>query len=168
VTDVCEAPLRIGGDLVSDDTENDELDQLIQEYAVIKDRRDALDDMLDVRKERILLVMSETGARKHKCGAGATSFTKRRSFKVHDAKKLASLLPKTQLAALARVTADVYDAAVAEGIKIDKAVTVGQSESLTVKRASTKEANERRSKYINESRKQAEQRIEAIRKQLRA
>jgi len=150
------------------DKSNEDLDQLINEYAIIKDRRDALDEMLEVRKDRILLVMSEIGARKHKCDAGATSFTRRRSFKVHDIDKLAKLLPKRQLAALAKMTADTYDAAKAEGIPLDEAVTVGQSESLTVSRAKTKEANKRRATYIDESRKQAEARIEAIRKQLRA
>jgi len=147
---------------------NVELDQLINEYAIIKDRRDALDDMLEARKDRILMVMSEAGARKHKCAAGATSFTRRRSFLIHDIDKLTKLLPKRQLAALARMTADTYDAAKAEGIPLDEAVTVGQSESLTVSRAKTKEANKRRMAYIEESRKQAEARIEAIREQLRA
>jgi len=95
------------------------------------------------------------------------AFTRRRSFKVHDRDRLAELMPPKQLAALVKVTADVYDAAEREGLPLDEAVTVGLSESLTVSRARTKAAGERRKQYIEESKRQAEQRIQAAVKLLR-
>lgn len=144
-----------------------EIRGLVAEYAVIKDRIDALEEMLAQRKDRILVLMREKGSSKITAPAGSVSFTSRRSFKVHDARKLSSLMSKTQLASLVKITADVYDACVKEHVAIDEAVTVGRSESLTVSRARTKVAKERRAQHIAESKKQAEQRINAFRKQLK-
>lgn len=143
------------------DAQELELQRLLTEHAVLKDRRDAIDEMIEVRKERILLLMSESGMSRVKNDAGEASFMRRRSFKVHDKDRLAELMSPRQLAALVRVTADVYDAAEREGIPLDEAVTVGQSESLTISRSRTKAANEARKHYIEESKRQAEQRIEA-------
>lgn len=144
-----------------------ELERLLTEHAVLKDRRDAIDEMLEVRKGRINMLMSEVGLGKYKSDAGEASFSRRRSFKVKDRDRLAELMTPRQLAALARVTADVYDAAEREGIPLDEAVTVGHSESLTISRARTKTAREARKHYIEESKKQAEQRIEAAVRLLR-
>lgn len=144
-----------------------ELQHLLTEHSVLKDRRDAIDEMITVRKERILMLMSEAGMGKFKCDDGEAAFTRRRSFKVHDRDRLSELMPPKQLAALVKITADVYDAAEREGLPLDEAVTVGLSESLTVSRARTKAAGERRKQYIEESKRQAEQRIQAAVKLLR-
>ena len=144
-----------------------ELERLLTEHAVLKDRRDAIDDMIEVRKDRILLLMSEAGLGRYKNDAGEASFTRRRTFKIHDQARLVELMSPAQLASLARVTADVYDAAAREGIPLDEAVTVGISESLTVARARTKAANDIRKQYIEESKRQAEQRIQVAIKLLR-
>jgi hypothetical protein len=138
-----------------------ELSRLLTEHSVLKDRRDAIDEMIDVRKERILMLMSESGMGRYKSANGEASFTCRRSFRVHDRDRLAELMSPKQLASLVRITADVYDAADREGVPLDEAVTVGQSESLTISRARTKDAQELRKKYIEESKRQAEQRIQA-------
>ena len=145
-----------------------EIMQLIGECAVLKDRQDALEEMTKQRKDRILVLMRAEGASKIKAPAGEAAFTARRSFKVHDPKRLAKMMTKVQLASLVKITADVYDACVAEEKPIDEAVTVGKSESLSVSRSRTKVAKERRVQHIAESKRQAEKRITAFRKQLRA
>lgn len=149
------------------DSREEELEEQVREYAVIKDRMDALDEMLKQRKQRILLLMSETGLSRFDGGAGTAAFTRRRSFKVYDAERLVGLMTPRQLAENVRITADVYDACEAEDIPINEAVKVGRSENLTVSRSRTKAAKERRKQYIEESRRQAEQRINSIRAQLR-
>jgi len=151
-----------------EDPRTAELTDLLHEHAVIKDRIDALAEMATVRKNRILMIMNELGVGRHECAAGHASFTRRRSFKVHDPARLSELMTKTQLASNCKITADVYDACVAEEVAIDEAVTVGRSESLSVSRATTKDAKKRREGYINESKRQAEERISALRAQLRS
>lgn len=145
-----------------------QIEQLLTEYATLKDNRDAIDTMLEQRKERLLMLMSESGIGKFKGKSGEASFTRRRSFKVHDTNRLAELMSHAQLASLAKITADVYDAAEREDIPLNEAVTVGISESLTVSRASTKEAKERRKRHIEESKRQAEKRVENAIKLLRS
>jgi hypothetical protein len=70
-----------------------------------------------------------------------------------------------QLASLAKITADVYDAAKAEQMPIDEAVVVGHDESMTVARSRTKAEKDRRKSHIEESKRQAEQRIAVLREQ---
>jgi len=145
-----------------------EKDQLISEYALIKDRIDALEEMLSVRKNRLLVLLRAEGSSGYTAVSGSAKFQVRRSFKVTDHGCLAKLMTKSQLAMLAKVTADVYDAYVQEGKqdKIEEAVMVGRSESLSISRARTKVEKERRSKHIEESKRQAEQRIKKLREQL--
>lgn len=142
-----------------------ELDDLLYEHSVIADRMDALEEMKSARRNRILLLMRDLGSTKFEGEAGQAAFTTRRSFTVRSAEKLAELMTPLQLAALASITADVYDAAKAEKVAIDDAVTVGQSESLTVSRARTKAETDRRKQHIAESKRQAEQRIAELREQ---
>jgi hypothetical protein len=147
---------------------NEEIERLLAEYSSLKDSRDAIDSMLEVRKERLLMLMSETGLGRYAGQSAVASFTRRRSFKVHDSNRLSELLSVGQLAALAKVTADVYDACEREGVAIDEAVTVGHGESLTVARSRTKEEKERRKAHIEESKRQAEKRIQSAIKLLRS
>lgn len=154
--------------VTTDQQREEEIERLLTEHSVLKDRRDAIDGMIDVRKERLLLLMSEAGIGRYKGKSGEVSFTRRRSFKVTDSDKLVELMSPRQLASLVRVTADVYDAAMREDIALDEAVTVGRSESLTVSRSRTKEAKDRRKKYIEESKRQAETRIKAAIKLLQS
>jgi hypothetical protein len=142
-----------------------ELADLLYEHSVIADRMDALEEMKKVRRDRILLLMRDLGLSKFEGDAGDISFQSRRSFRVRDHERLAQLMSPLQLAALASITADVYDAAVAEKVPIDEAVVVGQSESMTVSRARTKAEKDRRKQHIEESKRQAEQRIAALREQ---
>jgi len=149
-------------------TDNDprtvELEELLREHSVIASRIDALEDMKGQRRNRILLLMRELGRSKfsHK-GSGAISFQVKRSFRVVDHERLAELFPPSQLAALAKVTADVYDAAIAEDIALDEAVTVGKSETMTVSRPRDKKSKALRSQVIDESKRQAEARIMILR-----
>lgn len=160
------ASTSASGIVEADDERVGELEQQIQEHAVITDRIDALEDMKGQRKSRILLLMRDLGVSGHSCQGGSATFTTRRSFKVHDHERLAELMSPVQLASLAKVTADVYDA-LAESMELDEAVTVGRSESLTVSRARTKVAKERRKGHIEESKRQAEQRIADIRSEFK-
>jgi len=141
-----------------------ELRQNITEHCLIKDRIDALEKMLDVRKKRIHILMEDIGLSKVDAEAGSAAFTERRSFTVVDPSRLAKLFDRETLAANVRITADVYDAAIGAKIKIDKAVRVGLSPSLSVTRARSKQAREQRKQYIAESKAQAEKRIATLRK----
>ena len=150
----------------TDEARTVELEELLREHSVIADRIAALEDMKDKRRSRILLLMRELGRSKfaHK-GSGTISFQVKRSFKVVDHERLAELFSAGQLAGLAKITADVYDAAMAEEIPLDEAVTVGKSETMTVSRPRGKKAKEFRSQVIEESKRQAEARILILREQ---
>lgn len=152
----------------SEETLLDELRQQIDEFCLIKDRMDALENLLEPRKKRIRLLMEDLGLSRAEADGGNSSFTERRSFEIVDAERLSELFDAHTLAANVKITADVYDAAKAEGIKIDEAVRVGRNPSLSVSRARSKQAKERRKQYIAESREQAEKRIDALRKKMRA
>jgi hypothetical protein len=151
----------------AEESAKSELSDLLYEHAVIADRMDALEDMKKVRRDRILLIMRDLGLSKFEGDAGEVSFASRRSFRVSDHEHLATLMSPLRLAALANITADVYDAAKAENMSIDEAVIVGHTESMTVGRARTKAEKDRRKQHIEESRRQAEQRIAALREQFR-
>lgn len=140
-----------------------ELADLLYEHSVIADRIDALEEMKQIRRDRVLLLMRKLGIRKFEGDAGDVSFSQRRSFRVLNHERLAELMSPLQLAALAAITADTYDAAKAENVPIDEAVVVGTSDSMTINRARTKTEKERRRQHIDESRRQAEQRIAAMR-----
>ena len=152
---------------LTEEQQLEELRQQISEFCLIKDRMDALDNMLDARKKRIRLLMEDIGIAKVDADAGSAAFTERRSFKVADPARLVQMFDVVVLAANCKVTADLYDAAKAEGVAIDEAVTVGLSPNLSVSRARSKAARERRSQYIAESKSQAEKRINALRTTLR-
>lgn len=149
----------------SEDARRKELADLLYEHAVIADRIDALEEMKGLRRDRILLLMRELGISRFEGDAGTAAFQSRRSFKVRSPEILAKLMSPLQLAGLANITADVYDAATAENMPLDEAIIVGQTEQLSVSRARTKAERDRRKAHIDESRRQAEQRIAALREQ---
>jgi hypothetical protein len=150
---------------VTETASRKELADLLYEHSVIADRMDALEEMKQVRRDRILALMRDLGLSKFEGDAGDISFTAPRSFRVTDAERLAALMSPLQLAALAKITADVYDAATAEGLAIDEAVKVGHSTTMTVSRSRTKTEKDRRRQHIEESKRQAEQRIAVLREQ---
>ncbi len=147
----------------SDAADRKELADILFEHSVIADRLDALEEMKKVRRDRALLLMRKLGLSRFEGSAGDIQFSSRRSFRVTDAARLTEFMSPLQLAALASITADVYDAAKAEEQPIDEAVTVGESETMTISRARTKVEKNRRKAHIQESRQQAEQRIAALR-----
>lgn len=151
-----------------DDPRLAEVDNAIREYCDLANRADAIEDLMSVRKKRVDILMSDMGlSRQDIDGIGGAKYSERRTFKVRDEERLSELMPKRQLAALAKVTADVYDAAVAEKVAIDEAVAVGRSPSLSISRSRTKLAKERQKKHIAASRKAAEERVEANRAEWR-
>jgi len=149
------------------DEREHELERLISEHAMLSNQIDVLEEMRTKRKGRIHLLMRELGRSKLTADDGTANFQVRRSFQVTDHERLAELMSPGQLAALAKITADVYDAALSENVPLDEAVTVGKDENLTVSRRRTKEAKARRNAHIEESRRQAEARLEALREEFR-
>lgn len=152
----------------SNDPRIAELEETIREYCDLANRLDAIEDLMAVRKKRAENLMADMGlSRQEATGFGTAAFSERRSFKVIDQDALAKLMSKKQLAALAKITADVYDAAKAEKVAIDEAVQVGKTPSLSISRSRKKLARERQKKHIAEARKAAEARIEAHRAEWR-
>lgn len=152
-------------DTSGEDAINKEIRDLLYEHSVITDRMDALEEMKQVRRDRLLILVRQLGLSRVEGDAGDVAFQSRRSFKVTSVERLAAMMTPLQLASLVHITADVYDAAKAEGKPIDEAVVVGQSETMTVSRSRTKAEKERRRQHIDESKRQAEQRIAALREQ---
>jgi len=133
---------------------------LLNEIAFLTDEQDAMKAEIDSRKQELLLLMSQDGDRAFECeNVAGASFLQRRSFEVHDAKALAKLFSREQLAEQVKVTAAFYDAAEREGYRVAQAITVGVSESLSVARAKTKNAKSIRSAHIKEARERAEAKI---------
>ena len=141
---------------------------LIGEIALLTDQQDALKAEIALRKDKLLLLMSQDGDRSIEAvGIGAAGFTHRRSFAIKDSSMLVKLFPAKVLAENVNVTAAFYDAAKREGYRIEDAVTVGADESLSVTRAKTKAAKQMREGHIAEARKKAEGAVAAFRKQLK-
>jgi len=148
---------------VAVETDEAKLERLIQEHSVIKDRIDALEEMKSSVKSQILLLMRDKGLSRFKSVAGDAAFQVRRSFSVIDVRRLSEMFSPVQLASLVNITADVYDAALAEDKPLDEAITVGRSEGLSVSRARGKAATEMRKQHIEESKRQAQARIMTLR-----
>ena len=142
--------------------------ELLAEIAFLTDEQDAIKAETNKRKEELLLLMSQDGDRSlARENVADAAFTQRRAFQVTNAKKLAQMFTREQLAEHAKVTAAFYDAAEREGYRIGDAVTVGVSESLTVSRAKTKDAKAIRKTHIEEARRVTETKVAAFRQQLK-
>jgi L-serine deaminase len=142
--------------------------ELLDEIAFLTDEQDAVKKEINKRKDELLLLMSQDGDRAlEKENVAGASFTQRRSFQINDTKKLSQMFTREQLAEHVKITAAFYDAAQREGYRIETAVTVGVSESLTVSRAKTKDAKKIRQTHIEEARKATEAKVAEFRKQLK-
>jgi len=141
---------------------------LLGEIALLTDQQDALKEEIKTRKEKLLLLMEQDGDRSIEAeGVGTASFTRRRSFKVHNGAMLVKLFPAAVLAENVKVTAAFYDGALREGYRIAEAVTQGEDENLNVTRARTAKAKEFRKTHIAEAAAKAQKAVAAYRKQLK-
>ena len=152
----------------SNEAKLEQLQGAIMEHCALKNEADAIEDMLDLRRKQIENLMAEMGLTKQEVeGVGYVNFSERRTFKVKDEERLAELMTPRQLAALANITADVYDAAKAEKVAIDEAVIAGKSPSVSINRSRKKLAKERQKKHIAEARAKREDRLAQLRAEWR-
>jgi hypothetical protein len=148
--------------------------RLIDEMAILDLRKDAIEEARDEKKKRLMVLMSEDGDRKLTSEWGDAQFKTKRLFKVHDPSALLRLFPAKTLEEVAlflaerfKPTAEFADGVIAAGLDLTSAVTVGLDESMTVERARTKAAKAKQKQIIEQTRREAQENVEALAKTMR-
>ena len=144
-----------------------ELTNLLSLVVDVNNRIDALKQEKDQYRDRIRLLMDDSGQSNFQTPEGRISFKRRRTLSVYAPHKLTELFSSDVLATYFKPTIDFVEAARREKVDVDSAITIGISETLEVSQTRGAEATERRRSMIAESKKEAEQTIVKLQERIR-
>lgn len=142
-----------------------EKDSLLDELATLETRKESLEGLIEDKKARLQLLMSEDGDTKRMNESGSAAYSERRVFAVINAGLLAKRaiagskkngpITVETLAEGFRPTAAFVDGAAQEGVDITDVISVGIDESFSFKRPQTAAAKKQRDLIIEQTKTEA-------------
>ena len=135
---------------------------LIAEVVVLQARQKAIKELIEVRKARLLLLMTSGGDLKRQTNEGTATRGAKRKFLIHDRAKLAGLFTPAVLLEAVKVDAAFYDAAKKAAVQIDDAVMVESDASFKIESRRTAVERERISRIMDETRLEMDRRVEQL------
>lgn len=146
---------------VSDDPETRK-HLIVLQVCILKDRKAALTKLIEEKQAALRLLMKADGDRRRKTEDGTASFYTHPTFEVHDQAALAELFSKDTLVEVFKPTSAFVKAAHKAKLPIEKAITEGVDERFKVERCRTRAAREMQERVIEETKREAEARIERL------
>lgn len=143
---------------VSDDPETRK-HLIVLEVCILKDRKKALEDLIDEKQAALRLLMKTDGDRRRQTDDGTASFYPHPIFEVHDRAALAEMFRKETLVETFKPTAEFIKAAHKAKLPVAKAITESVDERFKIERRRTKAAKEMQARVIEETKQAAEERV---------
>lgn len=142
-------------------------DELLYRLAILKDRKAAIEELIERDTARLRIMMKNRGEQRRHAELAQSSFYQHRTFEVHDPDALAHLFTLDELVRGFKPSADFYDAAKLAKIDIDKAITCGIDERFKVERRKTAKAREMQDRIMDETMRETEQRVNELARRMR-
>lgn len=140
---------------------------LIREIAILACRKDAIEELMDKRKDRLEGLMAQDGERERVTADGDAKFSQRRTVNVVSAEECVKRFSKLVLAEHFSPPVAFIEACDKEKKDYKGALIVGLSPIFKCERARTKAAKELQKKIVAETMAQAEATVAAIQESLR-
>ena len=146
---------------------NIEKDALIRDICILKSRKDAIEEAIKDRGERLENLMMQDGERERAVAEGDAEITERRSVQVLDVVEAAKRFTPQVLAEHWKPPIAFVEAAQKEGVNLEGVVRIGRTPVFEVSRARTKDQKAFQKRIIEETRAATEATVAKIREALR-